>query len=62
DLLNQIITLMKPFDNATTYFSSSKYTTLSIIYSLTQALKYTFTDIEITEDILIKVSNYSKTK
>ncbi|CAG8802872.1 8042_t:CDS:2, partial [Gigaspora margarita] len=33
-------------------YSGSKYATLSIIYSLIQALKYTFANIEITDDIL----------
>ncbi|CAG8642201.1 46106_t:CDS:2, partial [Gigaspora margarita] len=31
---------------------SFKYATLSIIYPLIQALKYTFANVEITDDIL----------
>ncbi|CAG8589472.1 18584_t:CDS:2, partial [Racocetra fulgida] len=52
NLLSQIVTLIELFDDATTYFSSSKYAILSIIYPLIQALKYTFADTEITDDIL----------
>ncbi|CAG8743474.1 5660_t:CDS:2, partial [Racocetra persica] len=50
DLLNQIVTLLEPFDDATTYFSGSQYATLSIIYSLIEALKYIFVEFDITSD------------
>ncbi|CAI2180515.1 6029_t:CDS:2 [Funneliformis geosporum] len=34
DLLKQIVDLLEPFDDATTYFSKTFYATLSIIYPL----------------------------
>ncbi len=42
DLLKQIIDLLKSFDDATIYFNETSYVTLSIIYSLIQALKYDY--------------------
>ena len=38
-MLKQIIDLLEPFDDATTYFSGTSYATLSIIYPLIQVLK-----------------------
>ncbi|CAG8757030.1 12807_t:CDS:1, partial [Cetraspora pellucida] len=46
DLLNQIVILLEPFDDATAYFSGSQYATLSVIYPLIQVLKYSFVDFE----------------
>ena len=42
DLLKQIIDLLEPFDDATTYFSGTSYATLSIISPVIQALKYNY--------------------
>jgi hypothetical protein len=39
DLLKQIVELLEPFDDATTYFSGTSYATLSVIYPLIQVLK-----------------------
>ncbi|CAG8804638.1 2827_t:CDS:1, partial [Dentiscutata erythropus] len=47
ELLNQIITLLKPFNDTTTYFSRSNYDTLSIIYPLILALKFIFTSTKV---------------
>ncbi|CAG8590585.1 25746_t:CDS:2 [Dentiscutata erythropus] len=40
----------EPFNNTTTYFSGSYYATLSIIYPLIEALKFTFAEFEISSD------------
>jgi hypothetical protein len=42
DLLKQIVDLLGPFDDATTYFSGTSYATLSIIYPLIQVLKFKY--------------------
>jgi hypothetical protein len=42
DLLKQIVDLLEPFNDATTYFSGTSYATLSIIYPLIQVLKFKY--------------------
>ncbi|GBB99440.1 hypothetical protein RclHR1_03520020 [Rhizophagus clarus] len=43
-LLKQIVNLLEPFEDATTYFSGTSYTTLSIIYPLIQVLKFKYAE------------------
>ncbi|RHZ60429.1 hypothetical protein Glove_353g27 [Diversispora epigaea] len=42
NLLKQIIDLLEPFNDATTYFSGTSYVTLLIIFPVIQALKYNY--------------------
>ncbi|CAB4388320.1 unnamed protein product [Rhizophagus irregularis] len=44
NLLKQIVDLLEPFKDTTTYFSGTSYATLSIIYPLIQVLKFKYTE------------------
>ena len=44
NLLKQIVDLLEPFEDTTTYFSETSYTTLSIIYPLIQVLKFKYAE------------------
>ncbi len=50
DLLKQIMYLLELFDNVTTYFSRTSYTTLSIIYPLIQVFKFKYAYESFKED------------
>ncbi|CAI2199342.1 1384_t:CDS:2, partial [Funneliformis geosporum] len=43
-LLNELVNVLKPFDELTSYFSEIQYTTLSVINSSFEALKFEFAD------------------
>ena len=43
-LLKEIVKILKPFDELTTYFSGIKYTTLSVVNPSIEALKFEFID------------------
>ncbi|RGB34204.1 hypothetical protein C1646_787566 [Rhizophagus diaphanus] len=44
NLLKQIVDLLEPFEDATTYFSGTSYATLSIIYPLIQVFKFKYAE------------------
>ena len=46
DLLNQLIKLFKPIEDATEWLGGQKYCTLSLIYPTIQTLKYDYITIE----------------
>ncbi len=43
-LLNELVNILEPFDELTSYFSGIKYTTLSVINPSIEALKFEFAD------------------
>ncbi|GBC14992.2 zinc finger BED domain-containing protein 1-like [Rhizophagus irregularis DAOM 181602=DAOM 197198] len=50
NLLKQIVDLLEPFEDATTYFSGTSYATLSIIYPLIQVLKFKYAENDEVND------------
>ena len=44
DLLNKLIELLKPIEDATEFLGGQKYCTLSLIYPTIQVLKYFYAD------------------
>ncbi|CAJ0827380.1 12211_t:CDS:2 [Entrophospora sp. SA101] len=42
ELLEKILSLLKPFEEATTFFSGARYPTLSLMYPIIQKLKVKF--------------------
>ncbi|CAB4406355.1 unnamed protein product [Rhizophagus irregularis] len=50
NLLKQIVDLLEPFEDTTTYFSGTSYTTLSIIYPLIQVLKFKYAENDEVND------------
>ena len=57
-LLNELVNILKPFDELTSYFSGIQYTTLSVINPSIEALKFEFADGDIlTSEELDKIIN-----
>ncbi|CAG8755247.1 15576_t:CDS:2, partial [Funneliformis caledonium] len=57
-LLNELVNILKPFDKLTSYFSGIQYTTLSVINSSIEVLKFKFADGDIlTLEELDKIIN-----
>ena len=60
-LLDELVNVLKPFDELTTYFSGIQYATLSVINPSIEALKFEFSDSDIlTSEELNKIINKDK--
>ncbi|CAG8827956.1 12704_t:CDS:1, partial [Racocetra persica] len=50
-LVQKLVEILKPFNNATEYFSGRKYSIIASVYPLIEALKVHYAkDIDINED------------